>query len=182
LTGPWICPKCKIGDTPSKRNLPIDDAPQPARRSASPSDIQAVTAQTKPAFRSELPYDLDKPQQPMTMTMPPRNLYSKKASKRKMPETDQRRPTMIKIKLPAMAVNQKSARPTIPRKRRRSSPTLVEDLRETTEPKEPEVPFGGIITGADADTSKTSVCKVDLDLFESTRRAAEVSFSFLKIV
>ena len=120
---------------------------------------------------------MGKGQQPTTMIIPARKLALMKEPKNKLPETDPRRPTVIKIKLPGMVANQKSARPTVARKRRRSSPTLIEDPDETAEPKEPEIPFGGIITGADADTSKTSISKADLDLFDSTRRAAEVCLS-----
>lgn len=42
-----------------------------------------------------------------------------------------------------------------------------------SEDEEPPVPFGGVITGADADTSRTTVTLQDSEMFDRSRRAAD---------
>ena len=63
-----------------------------------------------------------------------------------------------------------------------SSPAVVVRLRVPSgarrqtvevENEEERVPFGGVITGQDADTSKTTIAETDKEAFEKSRKAAE---------
>jgi hypothetical protein len=61
------------------------------------------------------------------------------------------------------------------RMRRRSSEEDVEE-EEDGKPKEP---FGGVLRGADADTSRSKIQEDDLARFEASWTAAEVRFVVL---
>lgn len=99
----------------------------------------------------------------------------KREHKRKAPEPPVERPTVVKIKIPSMAMVNKTVQQSATKKKRKSIGRPDNRAVEPVEEEEPPVPFGGIITGRDADTSKTQIDPADIKLFEDTRRAAEVS-------
>jgi len=101
----------------------------------------------------------------------------KRDSKRKAPDTPVERPTVVKIKIPSIAMVNKSAQQSTLSKKRKGQDQTDTRMGDPVEEEEPPVPFGGIITGRDADTSKTQAGPSDIQLFEETRKVAEVSRS-----
>ncbi|GHJ89279.1 hypothetical protein NliqN6_5681 [Naganishia liquefaciens] len=73
--------------------------------------------------------------------------------------------TIIKIKLPQALLKNRD------RKKRKVAP--VEEEEEEAEEEEEELPFGGIIRGEDADTTRTAVQEEDKLAFELSRKRAE---------
>jgi hypothetical protein len=82
--------------------------------------------------------------------------------------TQSRPSTVIKIRLPGLPA------PNAGRKRKRAE--VVEPASDDVmeDPEEPSLPFGGAITGADADTRTTTIRDEDRAAFERARTAAEV--------
>lgn len=78
------------------------------------------------------------------------------------------RPTVkIKLKLPQAMVRDRD------KKKRKRSPAAAAALA-LEEEEEEEEPFGGVIKGEDADTTRTAIQKEDKIAFEQSRAAAEV--------
>jgi hypothetical protein len=102
--------------------------------------------------------------------------HSKREIKRKTINHQIEKPNVVKIKLPSMAIISKSMAQRVPKKRRKSQEQGSPPGDEIEEEEEPPIPFGGIITGRDADTTKTQIGSTDVQLYEETRRAAEVSY------
>jgi hypothetical protein len=73
--------------------------------------------------------------------------------------------TIIKIKLPQAMIRDRD------KKKRKRSPAALAMEEEDEE----EEPFGGIIKGEDADTTRTAIQEEDKVAFEQSRAAAEVS-------
>lgn len=82
--------------------------------------------------------------------------------------------TIIKIKLPQAMIRERD------KKKRKRSPAAAAALALEGEEDE-EVPFGGIIKGEDADTTRTAIQEEDKVAFEHSRTAAEVRSKALLI-
>ncbi len=80
--------------------------------------------------------------------------------------TQVRSSTVIKIRLP---LHGGGGLKGVKKRKRGDSPV------EPEEPADPPEPFGGVITGEDADTRATEVKEADKLAFEKSRTAAEVS-------
>ncbi|WVN86105.1 uncharacterized protein L203_101264 [Cryptococcus depauperatus CBS 7841] len=80
----------------------------------------------------------------------------------------------IRVKIPNSA---QAAQADAAAEKERSTPMIVR-LRAPKRPVEGEgeedkIPYGGVISGEDADTAKTQINQLDKELFESTRKTAE---------
>jgi hypothetical protein len=75
--------------------------------------------------------------------------------------------TIIKIKLPQAMIRERD------RKKRKRSPAAAAALA-LEEEEDDEEPFGGIIKGEDADTTRTAIQEEDKIAFEHSRTTAEV--------
>jgi hypothetical protein len=84
--------------------------------------------------------------------------------------------TIIKIRIPPALLQNKDTK-----KRKRPSVDGLATRRnaamEAATDDEPEEPFGGVIKGEDADTSRTTIHEEDKAAFEQSRKAAEVRLS-----
>ncbi|ODN98973.1 hypothetical protein I350_07122 [Cryptococcus amylolentus CBS 6273] len=144
----WHCPKCS--------SPPIPTAPPRSHKKKMPNPSKAGAGRPTP---------ISTPSAPRPRGRPP---------KQKKPLTDDQAvfaDSRIKVKIPNpnhRAPTEDRATPMIVRLRVPSAKRLVEE-----ETEEEKVPYGGIITGEDADTSRTKPQADDKERYEKARKEAE---------
>jgi hypothetical protein len=181
----WICPRCKpdvmasIVNTMLEVDAPIE--PIEARPKGTTGVLPNVTKGSSEMIELA-PQSNGKRNAAEVRTAPTRPIMapsqSKRELKRKAIDHLTERSNVVKIKLPSMAILSKSVHPRATKKKRKGEERVSPPSDGLVEEEEPPIPFGGLIVGRDADTTKTQIGSTDMQLYEETRRAAEVSRLF----
>lgn len=126
-----------------------------------PTPVPVVPIETKSVEATPAPTDAARSKRPRIERLRlVTSSHTESATPKPEPPVVSRPSTIIKIKLPQAMLQNRD------KKKRKVAP--VED-----EEDEEELPFGGVIKGEDADTTRTAVQEEDKLAFEQSRRAAE---------
>ncbi|WVW85215.1 hypothetical protein I302_107253 [Kwoniella bestiolae CBS 10118] len=169
--GSWYCPRCvsESSPLPSSSSRPTKHPPTTTSSSSrkaisallDTTSVSTPTARPKKARArntSEVygEEDLPSSSQRIKVKLPKSLSASERRKKRGDTEDDEGTPMIVRLKLPNKNSNKEEA---------------VAEPEEI--PEEEKVPYGGIITGQEADTSKTEIIERDKEEFERSRKLAE---------
>ncbi|WVR09292.1 hypothetical protein IAU60_006357 [Kwoniella sp. DSM 27419] len=149
----WFCPKCPQPPPPSSSRKGKDRASVDAH-----ADHATPTARSKkpaPKTPPPEPDDIEQPPASITVKLPKKSREKKSKGKGRaslgLVETeDEGTPVIVRLRVPS------------------GGQKAVEQ-----EAEEEKIPYGGVITGDDADTTRTTITDPDKVAFERSRRAAE---------
>ncbi|WVQ79573.1 hypothetical protein IAT38_001672 [Cryptococcus sp. DSM 104549] len=164
--GSWHCPTCLSGPSQTPSSQSNSHPPHQSARSSS------RPGKGRPSPRLE---DIPTPRRKPTASRARSVLSHDDSVFTDAPPLPTPR---LKVKIPNPKANNRGLGPSATPE---GTPMIVRlrvpsanTKRQLEEAEEEKVPYGGVITGADADTSKTAVQEADKEAFEAARRAAEM--------
>jgi hypothetical protein len=175
--GEWVCPKCKTGDMPSgKPRRPKQDSStngvSTSTRGHPANDRTLNTVKWKGKGKDK-GRNLEGTQNGDLIL----ESIELQSGRRKNTQVFLEQHHIIKIKIPTL-VSRQASTSQLSKKRKRSATINLHDGSDTEDSQEGlQLPFAGVIVGTDADTSATQIANPDIDIFEQSRMAAEVSLA-----
>ncbi|GAO48902.1 hypothetical protein G7K_3065-t1 [Saitoella complicata NRRL Y-17804] len=185
----WLCPFCAAG---KKANGGGGGTSRRRRATETPGEETPRGSSTRPSRKRKIAEV--SPTQPHETPAPPRQSRSITATPAPPPETPaatatskkRKKKTVLDTPLRVQILEQTPhklmlsfklspaglAAVTSRSSRKNRDKTRPSELKSKEKGKEPEVPYGGILTGADADTSKTMPDALDKDRFNTARKKA----------